>query len=129
MRKITAAVVFALTLLFAADTFAGVRFIVDSAQHTKRDRSKNNNVSPSIKNCQNGGYTKVRCDNDEYGVDICPYDSRYFKYCCPNTHVYTKDECRDMGMRPGSGCHGYYACEEDPSMRYEDEDGRMAKRY
>lgn len=126
MHKITAAAAFALTLLFAVDTFAGVRFIVDSGQHTKRDRSTNNGVSPSIKNCQNNGYTKVRCNNDEYGVDLCPYNSSYFKYCCPNTHVYTKDECLQMGMRTGSGCHGYYACEEDSSVR--NEDGQRAKR-
>lgn len=127
MHKFTAAVVFALTMLFAADTLAGVRFIVDSAQHTKRDRSKNNHVSPSLKNCQIGGYTKVRCTDGEYGVDLCPYDSRYFKYCCPETHVYTREECKDMGMRPGSSCHGYYACEEDSSAV--NEDGIRNKKY
>lgn len=124
MKKLTAAIAVLLTLLFAADAMAGVRFIVDSAQHTKRDRSKNSQVSPSLKNCQTGGYTKVRCNDDEYAVDLCPYDSRYFKYCCPNTHIYTKDECKEMGMRAGSSCHGYYACEEDTSNRYEDRRNR-----
>lgn len=128
MRKITAAVTVLLTLLFAVDTMAGVRFIVDSAQHTKRDRSKNSNVSPSLRNCQNSGYTKLYCDNGEYAVDLCPYDSRYFKYCCPDTHVYTKDECKDMGMRPGSSCHGYYSCEEDTSS-YEREDTRRVRKH
>ena len=118
MRKIICALSLLMFLFAAGETVAGVTFIADSPVHTKRDKIKIE-PTPGVNNCMNAGYTKTYCDADEEGVGICPYDSGYFRYCCPAGYRYTRKECLQMGMIPSKKtCHSYHACEEP---EYDDE--------
>ena len=121
MRKFT--IVFFSLMFLTQAALAGVRFIVDSPSHTKRDRLNSSYISASVKKCQASGYSKTYCPRGEQGVDFCPQNSRYFRYCCPNEYAYTKKECAEQGMRAyGSGCHGYYECRPDENSREESAD-------
>ena len=111
MRKIVCALFLLAALFTAGNVIAGVSFIVDSTSHTKYDRLKRP-VITSDKSCLSSGYTKNSCKSDEQGVGYCPYNIRYFKYCCPAGYAHSKKDCTDRGLTPSkTSCHGYYACE------------------
>lgn len=112
MRKTTTMAIFAATLFLSFECFAGVRFIVDSAPHTARTKTKHTS-QPVVNECKTGGYLKTSCPDGEQGVEVCPSNGNYFKYCCPAEYMYSKQDCYDMGARPGRSCHGYYTCEEE----------------
>ncbi|MBR1649513.1 MAG: hypothetical protein IJ689_07980 [Alphaproteobacteria bacterium] len=124
MQKLMTA--FLILLMGCETSLAGVRSIVDSASHTKRERLNSNYISSSVKKCTGSGYTRTSCYGNEYGVDVCPYDIRYFKYCCPPQYTSTQKECREQGMvASGSSCHGYYECrpiENEDTRKSEDFD-------
>ena len=123
MKKITLLATLALVFL-SAECFAGVTFIVDSPQHSNNSAS-NNGYTPSYTPpsqppatqstetiCRNKGYIRNSCPAGQYGVRLCPDDTNYFTYCCPNENKHTPQECEQQGMVAGSyNCHGLYACQ------------------
>ena len=98
-------------VLLATEAFARTVFIVDSPSHTVRDKSSSSSHSSTYKNCFSMGYTKTSCPTGERGLEACPMNSQYFKYCCPPEYQYTSSQCREQGLKPtGGSCHGYYSC-------------------
>lgn len=122
MHKISFIAVCLTAILFACNATAGVRSIVDSGANTVRSQTRKNSSSTSVSICKNSGYSRTSCRQGEYGVETCPSNSHYFKYCCPADCVYTKQDCKNMGMLPDRSCHGYYSCKEDPYADYKDEE-------
>ena len=112
MRKYLGLFLLLMVAVWSFNAFSGIRFIVDSEAHTKRDKVRTNYISPSVKNCRTNGYTKTSCNSSEQAVERCPYDRRYFKYCCPSGYAHKKKDCTEQGLIPSkSSCHGYYRCE------------------
>lgn len=111
MRKILMLITFMVFSLAANDVFAGVRSIVESPTHTQRSPIKNTYV-PTYKTCLNMGYSLTSCPSKEQGVDYCPTNSKYFRYCCPQGYTHKAKQCIDMGLTPSrKNCHGYHMCE------------------
>lgn len=111
MRKVLMFITVMVFFLAATDVFAGVRSIVDSPIHTQRSPIKSTYV-PSYQTCTNMGYTLNSCASKEEGVDYCPTNARYFRYCCPQGYTHKAKQCIDMGLKPsGKSCHGYHRCE------------------
>ncbi len=111
MRKVVGFLTLLFCVLIAANAFARAQFIIDSKSHTQRDTSNSSTHSSTFRTCPSMGYTQTSCPAGEHGVESCPINSQYFKYCCPQEAIYTASQCRTMMRKPTGGCHGYYKCE------------------
>ena len=69
----------------------------------------------TIKRCQDSGYTLTSC-NDGSPVDVCPYNSSYFKSCCASDYKYNADDCAYPLTRSTESCGGKYKCSCDSAL-------------
>lgn len=101
-------------IIFATNTYAGVRPIVDSVTphsiHSELKAPKNNQKNKE-KLCKKHGYTKNKCPEQKIPVGMCPFDHSYFAQCCPSNYKYIKAECYKQKLIPSvNSCFGFHAC-------------------
>ncbi len=111
MRKINVIYLAAALMLgFAATAEAGVTFL-PAAGGSVGNSNKGNASQSSDQKCISEGYRRTSCSSDQILTDRCPYNSSYYKSCCPEAYKFTKEECLKAGLRYSSNsCGGLYRC-------------------
>lgn len=116
MRVILAAITFLALTICYADSQAGVRMITESRQNTVASKNKPSSFDNSYSTqteCYKAGFKKSSCSGNLKPAARCPYDSKYFRDCCPEDYKFKKSYCTSRGMVPSSNsCAGLYACEK-----------------
>ena len=79
-------------LFSAANTSAGVRFIVENGESYYNDNWFGGSSTISNSRCEEKGYSVTKCDEGFYPASPCPYDHNFYKECCPEEYSYSKDE-------------------------------------
>ena len=107
MKKILCFALFVSFFSFAVN--AKVTFLPGSAGSVGPAK-KSTSITTGEK-CQNAGYRKTSCSKGQYGVDVCPYNNKYYKTCCPNEYMFTKHECVKQGLSfSQKTCGGKHMC-------------------
>ena len=107
MRKFIFTVLIVSCVAFTAN--AGVTFLPNASGNVGTN-SKGHQLSNDQK-CKNAGYRQSKCPSSQNGVSQCPYDSSYYKYCCPKEYQFTVNECIKNGLRASrNSCGGLYKC-------------------
>lgn len=100
----------ALVLGLSSAVNAGVTFL--PAASSSVGSTGHSSAQSSDQKCISAGYSRTSCAKGQILSEQCPYNSSYYKRCCPEDYRYTKEECTRAGLRPSARkCGGLYSCQ------------------
>lgn len=71
---------------------------------------------PTIKLCQDAGYTLNSCNIGYWAHDFCTSNPQYFKTCCDYKYNVSYHDCKYPMTRSSDSCGGKYMCYCDRSL-------------
>lgn len=86
---------------------ASVSFITGDDSLQFNNSLNFNDKSPDT--CKALGYNITTCPGGNL-IEVCPYNSAYFKECCDASYNYTKSQCAAPKTISNESCGGKYKC-------------------